>query len=107
MDLNDELDRGCIYCGVDCDQDHPQHAVDCPQSTGVYPVTEQDLGVRGPNDPYAHGMRCMDCEAEFKVGDFYTHRTIQEADPDAPNEWAAAPIYEVICLGCAALEATS
>jgi len=45
--------------------------------------------MRGPHDPYAHGMCCMDCGVAFKVGDFYTHRAI---DDNAG---------EVVCLGCA------
>lgn len=54
-------------------------------------VSERDLGIRGPNDPYAHGMVCMDCGSAFSVGDTYTHR--QTSDD----------IFEVVCLGCAVL----
>ena len=57
----------------------------------LHTVTEQDLGIRGPNDPYAHGMICMDCETPFALGDTYT---LRQAEDD---------IYEVVCLGCAVL----
>ena len=95
--------RWCA-CGADCYADEPEHTDECPSVTGVYPVTEQDLGIRGPNDPYAHGMRCMDCEADFKVGDHYTHREVEASNPLLPGIEGAA-VYEVVCLGCAALEA--
>jgi hypothetical protein len=80
----------CVYCGVDCKEYKPEHGPECPCTTGLWPVTEEDLGIRGPNDPYAHGMICMDCASVFTVGDLYALR------PSA--DW-----FEVVCLGCAAL----
>lgn len=108
--MSDETEdrfRWCIYCKADCwlDAEDQEHATDCPQTTGVWPVTERDLGIRGPDDPYAHGMKCMDCEADFKVGDHYTHRPIGD-HPLLPG-MDPIPGYEVICLGCAAQEATA
>lgn len=83
--------RYCIHCSVDCEEYEPEHGPECPQTTGLWPVTEQELGMRGPNDPYAHGMRCMDCGDEFALGDFYAHRRIED------------DVFEVVCVGCAAL----
>lgn len=80
--------RYCVWCNADCFDDEPEHARDCPQVTSLYPVTEQSLGMRGPDDPYAHGMTCMDCETPFKLGDTYTHRQIED------------DVFEVVCLGC-------
>lgn len=54
-------------------------------------VTERDLGIRGPNDPYAHGMVCMDCGTSFAVGDSYAHRQTED------------DVFEVVCVGCAVL----
>lgn len=54
-------------------------------------VTERDLGIRGPNDPYAHGMVCMDCGTPFAVGDSYAHRQTED------------DVFEVVCIGCAVL----
>lgn len=83
--------HSCAYCGVDCEEFDPEHKPDCPSVTNLWPVTEHDLGIRGPNDPYAHGMRCMDCGSEFAVGDIHTHR---QTDSD---------VFEVVCLGCSIL----
>lgn len=101
-DIEDQF-RWCVHCGADCYGDETAHADDCPSVTNVWPVTEQNLGIRGPDDPYAHGMLCTDCEAEFKLGDHYTHRLVGEGAmaPGMPE----CPIYEIVCLGCAAQEA--
>lgn len=96
--------RWCVFCKADCHADTPEHAADCPSVTDVWPVTEQLLGIRGPNDPYAHGMRCMGCGDEFKLGDHYTRRVVEDGDALLPGVEGAA-VYEVICLGCAALAA--
>lgn len=57
----------------------------------LHTVTMQDLGMRGPDDPYAYGMICMDCEAPFALGDTYAHRQTED------------DIFEVVCVGCAVL----
>ncbi len=81
----------CIYCGVGCDEFEPEHDSECPFTTGLWPVTLEALEMRGPNDPYAHGMVCIDCGSEFKVGDVYTHRQ------------SSYDVYEVVCVGCRVL----
>lgn len=98
-----DLFRYCIYCHVDCYRegasdysydydDDVEHKPDCPTITGLYPVTEDTLGMRGYDDPYAVGARCMDCGVEFKFGDFYTLRPREE-----PGE------FEMVCIGCRVL----
>jgi hypothetical protein len=93
--------RWCAHCRADCWVDEPEHAGDCPQVTGVYPFTEDDMTCpyckRGLDE--SHRMLCSECEAPFHVGDHYTHR---ELDPIE-----GAPCYEPICLGCAAKEAVA
>lgn len=83
--------RWCIWCNCDCYEDEPDHRFDCPSQTGLRPITPRELGMRGPNDPYAHGMACMDCGTPFRVGDFAAHRSIED------------DIYEVVCVGCRVL----
>lgn len=85
----------CIYCGADgCEYGTAVHADDCPSETGVFPITVED------SKCFACGaatgsMHCMDCNAELKLGDHYTHR------------WIEDDVGEIVCLGCAALEASS
>lgn len=102
--MSEDPFRFCVYCRADCYEDEPEHAGDCPSVTNVWPVTEKDLGMRGPDDPYAHGMGCVDCGEQFKVGDSYSLRTVAEADRGLPGVQGAA-VCHVICLGCAAAEA--
>lgn len=74
------------------DLDDFEHGPECPSTTGLWPVTAADLGERGPNDPYAHGMICMDCEVAFKVGDLYALRPTDDDD-----------VFEIVCVGCRVL----
>lgn len=101
--------RYCVHCGADCylPKDEQEHAADCPVMTNVYPITMCELGMRGPGDPYAHGMCCSECLSPFELGDSYSYRTLQEQSPcDCENGCLqCAPILEPICLGCAAVEA--
>ena len=84
----------CIYCGVDCEgYNESEHSAICPLATGLYLVTPDALGYRGPNDPYAHGMSCMDCGDAFSVGDIYALRVIEGDDV----------CFEVVCVGCRVL----
>lgn len=83
--------RYCVYCEADCYADEPEHDAECPSNTGLYPVTTETLGMRGPDDPYAFGARCMDCGVEFKLGDTYTHREV------------ADDVREMVCVGCRVL----
>lgn len=96
--------RRCVHCGVDCfadgweegderayrDENEVEHADDCPMVTGLFPVTMAELGMRGPNDPYAHGMICMDCHAPFALGDVYARRDVDG-------------VFEIVCVGCRVL----
>jgi hypothetical protein len=88
--------RWCIYCGCDCYDDEPEHRPDCASLTGLRPIRPRDLGMRGPNDPYAHGMRCMDCGDLFKLGDFSALRPTEEGH-----------VFEVVCVGCRVLNPES
>lgn len=104
---DDDPYRFCVYCEADCKVDEPEHAADCPSSTGVFPVREQDFGPKCAHcgeRAFGASMRCGDCGAELKVGDFYMHRELDPGDPLDPGMGGAA-IYEVICVGCAASEA--
>lgn len=80
----DDKYRWCIYCGCDCWPDDADHASDCPQTTGIYPVTPEDIGTQ-----------CCDCGAEFQEGDTYA---LQPSDVDN--------FYCVVCAGCAVLTIT-
>ena len=114
--------RFCIYCAADCYEEDPEHADDCPSTTGVFPVTKRMLVSISAEGELEHsGMRCMDCEDSFAAGDHYTHRHVgrgalafgidEDASPADILTAALAPgmeeadVYEIICLGCAALEA--
>lgn len=91
--MTDEF-RWCVHCGADCwpDKDDQEHASDCPVTTGLWPVTMAELGMRGPDDPYAHGMVCMDCNTPFELGDVYALRPTDEGD-----------VFEIVCVGCRVL----
>lgn len=73
--------RWCIYCGADCYLEEPPHHESCPMSTGLFPVREEDLT--------PHGMRCIDCNQVFQIGDVYVQR---------PTENDA--VVECVCIGC-------
>lgn len=100
--MSDDPFRYCVYCGADCYEDGAEdfshdyredveHKPDCPSVTGLYPVTMETLGMRGPDDPYAYGAKCMDCGVDFNLGDFYAHRQ-RESD-----------VFEIVCVGCRVL----
>lgn len=80
FDPADEDHRWCIYCLADCwlEPENQQHQNDCPQTTGLYPVTTVDLDMPG-------GFGCCDCPDPFGVGDHYV---VQDET--------------VLCLGCGA-----
>lgn len=93
--MTDDPFRYCVHCGADCYEDDPEHAADCPQSTGVYEVQ-----LEANNKPCEccgyyddPPMLCSECEEPLYLGDHYTHRQIE------------SDIYEPICLSCAAHEA--
>ena len=99
--------RFCVFCEADCYVDEPAHAADCPSTTGVYPVREEDFGPKCAHcgeRAFGDGMRCCDCGADLKLGDHYMHRELEPGDASIPGIGGAA-IREVICVGCAAKEA--
>jgi hypothetical protein len=107
MSTEEDPFRYCIYCKADCYADEPEHAEDCPSSTGVYPLTENDLKPLCPHcGESMRGLpRCGDCGEKMKLGDHYMHRELDPGDPDDPDPIAGASTYMVICVGCAAKEA--
>ncbi len=99
-----DLYRFCVFCEADCYEEDPEHADDCPSTTGVFPVAKRDLvSINAEGELEHSGMRCMDCEDSFAAGDHYAHRHVGRGAL-APG-MAEADVYEVICLGCAALAA--
>jgi hypothetical protein len=98
--------RFCVYCEADCGVETPQHNVGCPTTTGVFPIREKDLDPCENCGHYRHGMRCMDCDADLDVDDHYMLRGIAPGDPLLPGI-QGAPIFAVICVGCAASAAVS
>jgi hypothetical protein len=104
--VSGDLYRFCVFCGADCHADEPDHAAECPSTTGVFPVREEDFGPKcvhcgkGAFGP----MHCMDCGSELGLGDHYMHREIDPGDPLLGGA-AGASISEIICVGCAAKEA--
>lgn len=86
--------RYCIWCGVDCEQDEPEHTAECPSTTGVQTVTAEDLRCPGCRTTIT-GMRCGgECGTQFQEGDHFTYAQ----DPDTD-------LHVIICLGCAAQRA--
>ena len=98
--------RFCIYCEADCYEEDPGHADDCPSTTGVFPVREEDAGPQCPHcgERIDGEMHCADCDQPLRVGDHYTHRHIGRGGLPGMAE---ADVYEIICLGCAALAAVA
>ena len=97
---DDDRFRYCVWCKVDCYEDEPEHADDCPQTTGLRPVREEDLGPTCAHcgKPSLGGIRCMDCGEEIKVGEFYVLRNVDDRDEVGGNPF----VGEVICVGCGA-----
>ena len=92
--MSEDPFRYCVHCNADCYDDDPEHAEDCPASTGVWPVREKDL-LPCSNCGHPHNqMFCMDCREELKAGDRYMHRQVDD------------DVYEIICVGCAAKDWT-
>lgn len=84
--MSDPDFRYCVYCGCDCDDFpgiEPDHTQDCPNVTGLFPVSVRDIRAQ---------LTCMDCNELFKPGDYFV-RVREERD-----------IAEEVCVGCGALE---
>jgi hypothetical protein len=97
----------CVHCGVDCTDPEPEHGPSCPSSTGVFEVRYEAM-----HQPCEHcgkrpdpSIRCSECGCLLKLGDHYTHRRLGRAGIPGPFEDGEIPVYEPICLGCAAMEA--
>lgn len=99
--MSDERDlfRYCIYCGADCEASSVEHAEDCPQATGLYPVIDQDLGPRCSKCGYEEGMCCSACGHSFQRGEFYVLRDMATGEVTTP---VANSVSEPYCVGCGA-----
>jgi hypothetical protein len=84
--MSDPDYRYCTYCKCDCDDfpgAKPDHAEDCPDVTGLFPVSVKDI---------REHLQCLDCSEPFKPGDYYV-QVREEHD-----------IADIVCLGCGMLE---
>lgn len=90
FDSLSEQYRWCIYCKADCwpEPEHQKHNPDCPMTTGVYPVTDDDYNME---------MCCSMCSERFEQGssNIVIDIVTGEVSPHAL-------ISTVICIGCAA-----
>jgi hypothetical protein len=78
----------CIYCRQPgCEDGTVEHTNTCPSTTGLYPVDIKSLWPHGPS-------RCNDCREPLMPGDHYTNRQC--------GDIAGTPIFEIVCVGCAA-----
>lgn len=79
----------CVYCGATgCEDGEAKHATDCPQETGLYPVTMRDVWPDGP-------AVCHHCDTALWPGDHYALILIEENEDFS--------IREVACVGCTVL----
>ena len=83
-----DMFRYCIYCGCDCYEDNPAHRDDCPQTTGVYPITKSDI---------ENQVVCAECRSLFAVGDSYCLQAIEGSDD----------VFSTVCVGCGILHPVS
>ena len=88
IDPLDERRRWCVWCGADCwpDPEYQDHDADCPQTTGLYPVTADDL---------VDGMLCAECRTPFRLGDLYARQLTDDED-----------VFVIVCVGCRVLHPT-
>lgn len=95
FDPLDDRFRWCIYCGADCwpEPDNQNHDLDCPMTTGLYPITSADL------DPWGGYGSCCLCHVPFGVNDLYM--LIDDNTGHARTGVPSAMSW-VVCLGCAA-----
>lgn len=92
--------RWCIYCDADCEASSPEHAEDCPLTTGLFPVTEQDMTPRCPQCGYTAGMACAACLRRLALGDSYVLRDVSDGQVRVPTDGS---VNEPVCVGCGAL----
>jgi hypothetical protein len=94
----------CVFCEASgCLSGIAQHAVDCPFTTGMWPVDDEMI---------RRNTLCAACEEPFKEGDLCAEVT----DMTHPAIWKALKIGEAlgqdgmgitftVCLPCAAVDA--
>ena len=73
--------RWCVFCQVDCTAAVVEHAAECPSRTGVYPVDVD--------------MRCARCRTLLRVGE-------DVCMEEKIGAWVGIPVFQRVCLGCAA-----
>lgn len=90
FDSLDDQYRWCIFCKADCwpEQENQEHAADCPQSTNLWPVSDDD---------YKCEMCCCMCSERF---DKDSHSVLVDAVTGEITTLAL--VSTVICIGCAA-----
>lgn len=102
--MTDDPFRYCVYCDADTyieDSNVVDHAEDCPSSTGVFPVRDEDLGEKCPCCGYQHGLMCGRCETPLAVDDRYMLVEVAEGITGLVGP-AGASVQELVCVGCAA-----
>jgi hypothetical protein len=85
--------RWCIYCKADCwpEKENQQHADDCPQMTGLYPVDQRML-----DNQVRCGYGEDGCGYVFQSGDIYTMTEVEHRGPHT--------FGTVSCIECAMRE---
>lgn len=90
FDPLDEQFRWCVFCKADCwpEPQKQKHNIDCPMSTGLWPITETD---------YNMDMCCGMCYEKFELNEFS-----MQFDVEKQQVSLYGTLLEVICIGCAA-----
>jgi hypothetical protein len=90
-DSLDEQYRYCVHCSADCwpEPANQKHAMDCPTSTGIYPMDAQEK---------EYGMICDQCDKDIE--DYYGYIDMNTGNP--VTRAGAGDIVECVCLGCIA-----
>lgn len=89
-------DLSCVYCGADCDAPEPDHMLDCPQATGVYPVRREAMRPCPHCAKPTLTMQCASCEAALEPGDKFCRVQVLD-DGIASGDTVS------LCIGCAVL----
>lgn len=66
----------CIHCFVECTSETPDHLVDCPFNTNLWPVNNQDLECE---------LGCINCGHDFNLDEYYI---------------VSDPAGEILCIDC-------
>jgi hypothetical protein len=92
----------CVFCAATgCLNGSAEHGQECPFTTGMWPVTEEDI---------RREACCAACEQPFAIGDL-TAQVTDMANPavggalDLMAQMGAEPseVTFTVCLGCAAM----